>query len=172
MYSQIAQLQTNDPTYAASIQENTREVLEKLDDIVWATNPKNDKLGNLTERMDSFARPLLQAKGIEFNFEPDIKMQSSRLEENTRQNLFLIYKEAINNICKYAQCKTCTVSLFIKSKQIFCTITDDGIGFDTTLPSERNGLLNMKLRVNQLKGKINISSVVGEGTLIHIQLPL
>lgn len=172
MYSQIAQLQPNDHSHAASIQENTRGVLEKLDDIVWAINPKNDKLSNLTERMDSFARPLLQAKGIEFNFEPDVKMQSSSLEENTRQNLFLIYKEAINNICKYAQCKTCTVTLFTKSKQLFCTITDDGIGFDTTLPSERNGLLNMKQRVTQLKGKINISSAVGEGTSINIQLPL
>lgn len=172
MYSQIAQLQPNDPTYTASIQENTREVLEKLDDIVWATNPKNDQLSNLIERMDSFARPLLQAKGIEFHFEHNVNAQVFGLPENIRQNLFLIFKEAINNIIKYAQCNKCSVSIFVKSKQIFCKISDDGIGFDTTIQSERNGLLNMKQRVNQLKGKITIGSVLKEGTSINIQLPL
>ena len=67
---------------------NTREVLEKLDDIVWATYPKNDQLSKLTERMDSCARTLLQAKGIEFNFEPDMKMRSINLVENIRKIYF------------------------------------------------------------------------------------
>ena len=55
-----------------------------------------------------------------------------------------------------------------KNKKIFCTITDDGVDFDTTPPSERNELLNMKQRANQLKGKINISIVLGAGTSIDI----
>jgi signal transduction histidine kinase len=64
------------------------------------------------------------------------------------------------------------VQLTIKNKTINCTIIDDGIGFDTSQPTERNGLLNMKLRAEQLKGKFNLSSEINKGTTISVQLPL
>ncbi len=172
MYSQVAQLQPNNPTHTAAIQENTRDVLEKLDDIVWATNPKNDQVKNLIERMDNFARPLLQANGIRFSFTPSPKIDTLTLQETTRQNLFLIFKEAINNTCKYAKANNCTLTLLAKNKTLHCTIADDGIGFDTTLPTHRNGLLNMQQRVAQLKGKIVLESTIGVGTTITIQLPI
>ena len=171
MYSESAQLQPNNPIFVASIRENTKEVLEKLDDIVWATNPKNDKFSNLIERMDGFARPLLQAKNICFVFDHGVSTDGISISENTRQSLFLIFKEAINNICKYAQCKTCTVVLSLENRQLVCSITDDGIGFDSTLPTDRNGLLNMRERVKALKGKINIQSTLQSGTVIALQLP-
>ncbi len=172
MYSQIAQLQPNNPAHTASIQENTKEVLEKLDDIVWATNPKNDQVKNFVERIDNFAKPLLRAKEVVFVFEYNEAIKENKISEATRQNLYLICKEAINNIAKYAQAKNCLVQLFIKNKIINCTIIDDGIGFDATQATERNGLLNMKLRAEQLKGKFTIISTLNKGTTIKVQLPL
>lgn len=172
MYSQIAQLQPQDKTYINTIQENTQEVLGKLDDIVWATNPKNDKLKSVTERMDMFARPLLQSQNIIFTFDHDQAVESAKISEASRQNLFLIFKEAINNVAKYANCKNCKVKLSLQNKMIHCSITDDGIGFDSALPTARNGLLNMKLRATELKGKLQITSKPGAGTSINLQLPL
>jgi signal transduction histidine kinase len=172
MYSQIAQLQPNQPGYANTIQENTQEVLEKLDDIVWATNPKNDQVQNLVERIDAFARPLLQAKKIQFIFNANDSIGQQKISTATRQNVFLICKEGINNIAKYAQCKTCTITVYTKGKYICCTITDDGIGFDTTQSTERNGLLNMQLRAKAVKGKFTITSSPGNGTEINMELPL
>ena len=172
MYSQVAQLQPYNPTHTVAIQENTRDVLEKLDDIVWATNPKNDQVKNLIERMDSFAKPLLQANSILFNFTPSPKIDTLTLQETTRQNLFLIFKEAINNTCKYAKANNCTLTLLAKNKTLHCTIADDGIGFDATIPTQRNGLLNMQQRVAQLKGKIVLESTIAVGTTITIQLPI
>ena len=171
MYSESAQMQPNNPIFVASIRENTREVLEKLDDIVWATNPKNDKFSNLIERMDGFARPLLQSKNIRFVFDHGVFTDGISISENTRQSLFLIFKEAINNICKYAQCNTCTVTLALENRLLLCSIIDDGIGFDSTLPTDRNGLLNMRERVKVLKGKINIQSALHAGTTIALELP-
>ncbi len=172
MYSQIAQLKPNDANYINTIQENTQEVLAKLDDIVWATNPKNDKIKSVIERMDNFARPLLQAKNIQFSFNHNDEIETYKISEATRQNLFLIFKEAINNVAKYAKCKNCTVDLSIHNKTIYCTITDDGIGFDATKPTERNGLINMQHRAEELKGKIEISTILNEGTTVKLQLPL
>jgi signal transduction histidine kinase len=172
MYSQVAQLQPNSPEHITNIQENTKEVLEKLDDIVWATNPKNDQVKNLLERIDNFARPLLKAKEIEFLFDYDIIINDIKINETTRQTLYLICKEAINNIAKYSNAKQCMVTLQLKNKTFTCIIKDDGIGFDTNKPTERNGLLNMQVRAEQLKGKFSLTSELNKGTTIKLQLPL
>ncbi len=172
MYSQVAQLQPNSSQHINIIQENTKEALDKLDDIVWATNPKNDKIENLIERIENFAKPLLNAKQINFTFDYTNDIRTTKINEVTRQTLFLIIKEAINNTAKYAQAKHCTIQLLIKNKNILCTITDNGIGFDTTKPTERNGLLNMHTRTQALKGKFELKSEINKGTIITVLLPL
>ena len=172
MYTQVAKLQPQENHFMDSIEENTKEVLGKLDDIIWSTNPKNDKVQNLVERMENFAVPLCRAKNVTFVFNHSLIDNSNRISETTRQNLFVMFKEAVNNALKYAQCKTCTVSLEEKNKNIYCSITDDGIGFDTTLPTERNGLLNMQLRAKEIKGSCKIESITNKGTVVVIALPI
>ena len=172
MYTQVAKLQPQENHFMDSIEENTKEVLGKLDDIIWSTNPKNDKIQNLVERMESFAMPLCKAKNVAFIFNHSTISNDNKISEATRQNLFVMFKEAVNNVLKYAQCKTCTVTLEEKNKNIYCTITDDGIGFETSKPTERNGLLNMQLRAKEIKGSCTITSELKKGTVVFIQLPL
>ena len=172
LYTQVAKLKDNDNSAINNIDQNTKEVLEKLDDIVWATNPKNDKIKNLVNRMEGFAKPLLNASNIEFNFTHIDNMDDHKIGEATRQGLFIMFKETLNNVLKHAQCNTCTIRLTQKNKMICYVITDDGIGFDPSQPTQRNGLINLKLRVHELNGKLSISSLPGNGTTISIQLPL
>ncbi len=172
MYTQVAKLQTQSNDFINNIEENTQDALGKLDDIIWSTNPKNDKVKNLVERMDGFARPLLQAKNIQFYFTHSSIVDTQKIGEASRQNLFFIFKEAINNVAKYADCKNCTVILEEKNKYICCSITDDGRGFDPTQPTERNGILNMQLRAKEMKGSFKIESNVLAGTKVMVQLPV
>jgi len=76
--------------------------------------------------MDGFSRPLLQAKDIQFHFTHSNAIDDQKISEATKQNLFFIFKEAINNVVKYADCKKCTVILEEKNKYISCSITNDG----------------------------------------------
>ena len=80
----------------------------------------------------------------------------------------------VNNsvVAKYSACTTCTVTLEEKNKNICCTITDNGKGFEVDKPTERNGILNMQLRAKEMKGSCKIVSVLSEGTTIKLQLPL
>ena len=172
LYAQVAKLKDSENSDVNNIDKSTKEVLDKLDDIIWATNPQNDKIKNLVERMEGFAKPLLNACNIQFNFTQSDGMEDHKIGEAIRQNLFIIFKETINNLVKHAQCKNCTVSLNQRNKTIFFTITDDGIGFDSAQPTQRNGLINMQLRVQELKGKITIDSQPGKGSTIAMQLPL
>ena len=172
MYTQVAKLQPQSNILINIIEENTQDALGKLDDIIWSTNPKNDKIKNLVERMDGFARPLLQAKNIQFNFTHSNIINEQKIGEATRQNLFFIFKEAINNVVKYADCKNCTVVFEDKNKYICCSIIDDGKGFDPTQPTERNGILNMQLRAKEMKGSFKIESSLLAGTKVVVRLPV
>ncbi len=171
MYTQVAKLQPQENDFINSIEENTQDALGKLDDIIWSTNPKNDKVKNLVDRMDGFARPLLQAKNIKFNFTHSDITSDQKIGEAVRQNLFVIFKEAVNNVAKYSDCITCSVVLEEKNKVISCSITDDGKGFDVEKPTERNGILNMQMRAKEMKGVCSIVSAPMKGTSIKLQLP-
>jgi signal transduction histidine kinase len=172
MYTQVAKLQPQQSDFLNSIEENTQDVLSKLDDIIWSTNPKNDKCSNLVNRMEVVAFPLCKANGVQFNIVKENIADDQNIPEAVRQNLFSIFKESLNNALKYAKCTQITAVLSIKNSNIVFSLTDNGKGFDTGLPTERNGLLNMQLRTKELKGKCSITSTLGKGTIVSVQIPL
>jgi len=85
-----------------------------------------------------------------------------------RRDLYLVYKETLNNIYKHAAAKNVKVELSILDHFLKLAIEDDGHGFDTSQMTHRNGLKNLKTRVAKWKGKINIESHPEKGTLINI----
>ena len=170
MYSEVAAMNPK-PEFIALIRKNTYEVLQKLDDIIWATNPRHDTGDKVIERINDFARNLLQSKGINFHLEADEHFGHLKLKEGVRQNLFLIAKEAINNAAKYADAAEIRVKLTSAFKIITLYIADDGAGFDTMQSTDRNGLLNMQARTEYVGGKFNIVSRPGEGTEILVKIP-
>ncbi len=90
-----------------------------------------------------------------------------------RKNLYLIFKEAINNAAKYSECKNVWIDLSMNgSHKIIMTIRDDGKGFDDTLESKGNGLMSMHKRAKELKGEFKFSSKVGEGTMLRLEFGL
>lgn len=153
------------------INDSTTEVMESMNDIVWAINSENDKVGNLAKRMRAFASELGDASDIKIILEIDEKLKDSSINMVQRRNVYLIYKEAINNAFKYSQASTIKVRLNQVQKRMLLTIMDDGIGFDkndldlsSTLGG--NGLRNMENRSKELEGILKIDSKVGEGTEI------
>ena len=82
---------------------------------------------------------------------------------------FLIYKEALNNIYKHAAAKNVSISVWIDKNQLHMEITDDGNGFNTRVLTHRNGLQNMKQRMEKWDGEVDIKSAIGEGTKIRMQ---
>jgi ligand-binding sensor domain-containing protein/two-component sensor histidine kinase len=181
VYSQVAQIQNN-----AGESKELNEILDKIsitstdmisemNDIVWAINPRNDNMEKIVQRMESFAKPLLAAKGIQFRFQYDVAILSTWLQMEKRKNFYLIFKEVINNIIKYSQATTVTVDISIRSRKLDLLVKDNGIGFDTAkaMVDQRqslsgNGLRNMRMRAAEMKGDITIKSKSGEGTSIHL----
>jgi signal transduction histidine kinase len=123
--------------------------------------------------MNAFANELLEAKDCDVHLHVTPELQKLHLDMAQRKNLYLVFKEAVNNAAKYADCRNVWIDLSMNgSHKIIMTIRDDGKGFDDTLESSGNGLLNMQKRAIELKGEIHFDSKVGEGTRIKLEFSL
>lgn len=155
------------------IGQNAQKMLNVMDDIVWAINPREDGLRNMIIRMREQANETTEYYGIQlkFNFLSETS-PDTKLSMLTRKNVYLIFKEIINNACKHAQCNKIEVNITLKGNNLELKISDNGIGFDPSKESKRNGLRNIKERTAEIKGSIDITSHPGKGTKFEFSIPV
>jgi two-component sensor histidine kinase len=158
--------------YIDRIREEIDSSGQALDDIIWSVNTKNDTMHETAARMRRYASELFDIRNIHYALIMDTQIADKKIRMEQRRDLFLIFKEALNNIHKHAGATSVSISLFVEKEMINLVISDDGRGFDTTQLTHRNGISNIKNRVTRLKGNINIQSKSDIGTTINIQLPL
>ena len=144
---------------------HSRAMLDSMDDIIWAVNPQNDHFNDLAVRMREFAIPLLEAKNIQFEINIPEDLLSTRVKMDSRKNIFLIFKECINNILKHSGCSAMEVTVTKKYNQLEFVISDNGQGFEVDGPNTRNGLKNMQKRAREINGTLQIKSGKCNGTV-------
>ncbi len=175
IFSAVADKQLQQQTPAAQTREiighishHSRAMLDAMDDIVWAVNPNNDHFKDLAVRMREFAIPLLEARDLAFEINIQEDMLETRIPMEARKNIFLIFKECINNLLKHSGCNTVKVEVKKLNHQMELTIKDNGKGFDLNAPHNRNGIKNLQKRATEIKGVIQIESQTGIGTLVRL----
>jgi signal transduction histidine kinase len=152
---------------------NSQRTVATIRDIIWTTRPMNDSLESITTKMKIFASEMLEPKHIQYEFCIADDLNGYKLPSNQQYNFYLIFKEAVNNVAKYAQAQHVWVEIFKENQQLHLRIKDDGVGFDKdTARGIGNGLFNMEKRVEELDGNLTVQSVVREGTIIALTLPL
>jgi ligand-binding sensor domain-containing protein/two-component sensor histidine kinase len=151
------------------INDYTQTSMEAMSDIVWMINSRNDRFENIIVHMRAHAAELLEAKNIELHMNFDERLNSVKLGMGERKNFYLIYKEALNNIVKYAECKNVWIEMKQSHSTVYLKIQDDGKGFNTASPERGNGLINMQKRAEMLNGDLKIESSEGEGTTVILQ---
>src|SRR5262249_2068094 len=149
-----------------------------MSDIVWAIDPRRDDLNNVVFRVRQFASDLLSAQGIVWQFHAPPDAEIVRLNPEQRRQLFLIFKEGINNSVRHANCSSVYLSLEVGHHQIIGEIRDDGCGFAVPAFDQApetggagHGLRNLRVRTKQLGGQLNINSSIGHGTCIRLSIP-
>jgi ligand-binding sensor domain-containing protein len=174
--SEVAKKQTDSPVHVENTLEKigsySRDMIAEMNDIVWAINPLNDSFGKIIERMQNFASPLLTARGMRFYFEFDEKMKELPLSMRQRKNLYLIFKESVNNAAKYSHCTKVIARLEKRHGFFQMEIKDDGDGFNRSGNGQGNGLQNMKQRAEEVNGRLYIFSEKGQGTIINLIMPI
>jgi ligand-binding sensor domain-containing protein/two-component sensor histidine kinase len=158
--------------YISKISENSQRMMESMDDIVWSIKPQNDSMDKLIARMREFANQVLESKDILIQIDVEEKVVDVKLNMEAIRDLFLIFKEAINNAAKYSKAERVFISFSLERNVLRMLIKDDGVGFDIEQVEEGNGLGNMKKRANVLNGGLNISSCPAQGTEILLEVKL
>jgi signal transduction histidine kinase len=122
--------------------------------------------------MTRYASELFEAKQIAFKFDIPDRLDDVKLSMDQRRNIYLIFKEAVNNLAKYSRCTEAFISIRMDKRKVFFTVKDNGVGFDPNTPTDRNGIRNLKERAKTLRGVINIQTAPGDGTSILLEFPV
>lgn len=154
------------------IKADSEGSIQSIRDTVWTLNPNNDSVTQLFEKMRSLAFQLLTPQEIALDFtlqlSPD-QLDQLKISMEQRQNVYLIFKEALNNILKHAEASKVTVDLRMTHQGELCMlIHDNGRGFDTTQGYEGNGLKNFKKRALESFMEATLTSKIGEGTRLEV----
>lgn len=173
--SRIALLKINDGSLVASqlqkIQENSKTILDSLSHIVWSINPSNDSVQKVISKMKDFASEVFESQGILYRFKAEEEDFESKINPLIRKNIYLIFKEGVNNCAKYSQAENVEIEVGLHNHWFHLSIKDDGRGFDMDVAQEKgNGLTNMRLRAEQIHGDLTISSQIGKGTSIDFKV--
>jgi signal transduction histidine kinase len=166
-----------------AITEISNELVEAMSDIVWAINPQKDRLSDLTQRMRRFASDILTARQIGLRFRTPSADREMQLGANVRREVFLIFKEAINNMVKHSGCREVALELEVENDWLILRMSDDGKGFDPALAKATtgmlssqmrggNGLASMRRRARELGGELKVETGAGLGTTILLRLPV
>jgi ligand-binding sensor domain-containing protein len=164
----------NDPPAALEplglIAETSRELVDKMSDIVWAVNPRRDSLSDLIYRMRRFADDTFGAADISYRFSAPESVHGLKLGPDVRRELLLILKESVTNIAKHAAATEASVDIGVDGPRLLLTIRDNGRGFDTAASFDGNGVYSMRNRVQALGGRLDIQSGPGRGTTVSLEL--
>lgn len=169
MLSELAQSDFNQPAQAREhidlIFRTARSVTRSLDEIVWAVNPRNDRLDRFTAHLCTFAPEYLRAAGISCRLDVPMELPTTPLAANVRHHLYLAFKEALHNVVKHAGAKEVWLRLRVNAPELSLVIEDNGRGFEAkagAAPGE-DGLVNLRQRMAEIGGGSSKRASLGEG---------
>lgn len=149
-----------------------KQGLRSLDETVWAINPRNDTLPDLVDYLGHFVMKSLATANIKCRLHLPDYPPNRPVPAEVRHSLFLVVKEAVNNIICHANATSVKMSIQITDEDLIMVIEDDGQGFafGESAPGQ-DGLLNMRQRMSDIGGKFEIESAPGAGTRISLTHP-
>lgn len=163
----------NSPETTAKAIEKSKELMRKtasnIRDVVWAIDARRDKTGDLLDRMEDFAFDMFSVKNIACRFQTDGVNREAVLNPFVRQNIFLVFKEAVNNIAKHSNATEVSISLSQTGNSLELTVADNGTNTSPDKPSTGLGLENMQMRAKRIGGSVAIENS-GTGWTVRLRV--
>ena len=164
--------QENEPTEKDNLSEkiisNAKDLRLKADQIIWALNPAQDNAKDLVAYIHHYGKSFFDSSGIAFSLENKM-LEPHSLGSLQRRNLFLIFKEAMNNALKHSGASMVTFSAELRDKNLYFSCSDNGIGCAD--PVGRSGMRSMERRASEVGGKLTRMSSPGNGLTIVVEMP-
>ena len=143
---------------------------ESIRDIVWFINPMSDQLFKLISKMKETTNLMLG--DINHCFNTGTFSFNRKINPDIKRNIYLIYKEILNNIVKHAKADKLEILISEENYYFILSVKDNGKGFNTSKIEAGNGLRNLRVRANQIHGELTIDSQLEKGTYIQLKVPI
>jgi signal transduction histidine kinase len=159
--------------HAQQIYTTARDTTRSLDEIVWALNSANDTLESLVNYVGKYAQDYFALAGVRYRSELPTHLPPTQILPEVRHNVFLAFKEAVNNVVKHASATEARVKLQLAPGRFILSVMDNGRGLgDLSQKQLRNGLKNMRKRLADVRGEFEIMPGESGGTVVRFTVPL
>jgi signal transduction histidine kinase/ligand-binding sensor domain-containing protein len=179
LLGEMIQTDKNSPveteTHARQISQTARETALELDEIVWTVNPSNDTLDGLINYICKNAQEYLAVAGLRYRLDVPAQLPSAAISPEARHNVFLAAKEAVTNVVRHARASEAWLRLRVAPQSFTLEIEDNGRGpkgLEEKAAESRNGLRNMRKRMEDIGGEFFIGPGSQGGTLVRLTVPL
>jgi signal transduction histidine kinase len=159
--------------HAKQISNTARETSRALDEIVWAANPQNDTLEGLVNYACKYAQDYFALAGLRYRLEVPPQLPATVIPPDLRHNVFLAFKESVNNVVKHARATEVKIRLRLNGDKFTVEVEDDGRGpGEAATRKGRNGLRNMRKRMEDVGGEFTLEPGPERGTRVRLTAPL
>jgi signal transduction histidine kinase len=155
-----------------SIAGKSRTLVNALDEIVWAVDPKRDTLASVAQYLSSYVEEFLAGLKVPCRVQIPNSFPDLVVSGEVRHHLFLAMKEALNNAIRHGNATEINFRIRVGQDRLVISITDNGSGFDTAERSKGYGLVNLRNRLEHLQGSCELESIPGTGTTVSLVIPL
>ncbi len=154
------------------IADTSRRLVSSMSEIIWSLNPENKTLDQLFAYMREQLHKQLEYSEISYTLDLPEGYGTVQLRNEQRRNILLVTKEMVNNAIKYSGASSLSISASVTGQQVIFTVTDNGRGFDSQELSGGNGLRNIRHRVEELGGQLELRTSPGEGCYYRYVIPV
>jgi len=176
LLAELGKTETDEPELVleelTEIKATADKTIESMRDIVWLIRPGEETWAQMLARFRETAAKLL--RGHEYTFIVKGDSHDDRLPLEFKRDIFLIFKEALNNIVRHAKAETVNIEVEGRRNRLQLSIQDDGIGFNDLDEGfrEGNGLRNLRMRAQAIGAHLKVRSGPGEGTAVLLTVPM
>ena len=151
------------------IQESATEMVSSLHELVWSISPGGDSIEKLVEKLEEYAAKMAAAGNMKIRMSVSNELSGFCLSVESRRNIYLFCKEAINNSVKYSMGNQLELAVTNVADNLQFSVSDNGKGFEEASARHGHGLMNMQKRANEIGGKFTLYTKPGEGTFVSIE---
>lgn len=160
-------------SHAEQICKTARTTSDALDEIVWAANPSNDTLEGLVNYACKYAQEYLALADLRYRLEVPPVLPATNIAPDLRHNVFLAFKESVNNVVKHARATEAKIRLRLDDHKFTFEIEDNGRGpGEAATKTGRNGLRNMRKRMEDVGGSFEMTPGAERGTIVRLTAPI
>ncbi|MEX0647596.1 MAG: two-component regulator propeller domain-containing protein [Balneolaceae bacterium] len=146
--------------------EHSRKIVTSLDDIVWSIDSRNDTAGDLTDRMQDYVNHIFKNGQVEVIYHFEKLNMDEKLPVQIKENVYLIFKEAINNIVKHSDATRIEIFFSFQGKTYELLVRDNGtVKVEKSSRRTGQGLRNIQLRADRIQSRLEIQS--DDGFSVH-----